>query len=93
MSAAAKAGAGTTRADRQLRILRHRALELAARVKAGELQFIDAVDVCANAAEAAGMYELPGYVLPGGYVITGADLVQVTLAECFGPVRSAGLAP
>jgi hypothetical protein len=68
--------------------------ELAARVKAGELGFADAVDVCANAAEAAGMYELSGYVLPGGYVITGADLVQVILAECFGPVRqAAGLAP
>jgi hypothetical protein len=39
--------------------------------------------------EAAGMYELPGYVLPGGYIITGADLVQIVLAECFGPVREA----
>jgi hypothetical protein len=80
--------------DRRLRLLRLRAAELAERVKSGELQFIDAVDVAANAAEAAGMYELPGYVLPGGYIITGADLVQAVLAECFAPVReAAGLRP
>jgi hypothetical protein len=80
--------------DRQLRLLRHRATELAERVRAGEIQFIDAVDLCANAAEAAGMYELPGYVLPGGFIVSDADLVQAVLAECFADVRKvAGLAP
>ena len=76
-----------TKADRQLQLLRYHATELAQRVSDGELPFIDAVDLCANAAEAAGMYELPGYVLPGGFIVTSADLVHAVLAECFGLVR------
>jgi hypothetical protein len=83
------------RANRQLRMLRHRATELAERVRAGELQFIDAVDVAYDAAVAAGMLEtLPVYTTPAGSVIVPDDLIQMVLAEAFGPVRqAAGLQP
>jgi hypothetical protein len=75
-------------ADRQLKLLRRRARELAARVKAGELEFIAAVDCAFDAAAASGMLEsIPSYLLPGGFIVTGADLVQVVLCECFAGAR------
>jgi hypothetical protein len=83
------------KAARQLRLLRLRALELAERVRSGELPLIDAVDLAYDAAVAAGMLEtLPTYTTPAGSIIVPDDLIQMVLAQCFGPARkAAGLQP
>jgi hypothetical protein len=75
------------RHDRQLKILRARSQQLAKRVKNSELPFIEAVDACYDAAESAGLLDLPGYVLPGNYLVEAADLVQLVLAEAFADAR------
>jgi hypothetical protein len=75
-------------AARQLQLLRLRAFELAERVKSGELLLIDAIDLCYDAATAAGMLEtLPTYTTPAGSVIVADDQIQSVLAQAFGPVR------
>jgi hypothetical protein len=75
--------------DRQLKILRRRSKELAERVRSGELQLRDAVDVAYDSAESAGLLGPSSYVLPGNFLITAADLVQLVLAECFADARPA----
>jgi hypothetical protein len=64
---------GTTR---QLELLALRSFELADRVAAGELQFLDAVDVAFDSAVASGLADLVGY-----------DVLQVLLAATFEKVR------
>jgi hypothetical protein len=61
---------------RQLEILARRSLELADRVAAGELKFIDAVDLAYSAAAWAGLVET-----------LGDDVVQATLAAAFANAR------
>jgi hypothetical protein len=73
MSAAATAKSRTTR---QLEILAIRSLELADRVAAGEIEFIDAVDVAYESAFWSGLVET-----------VGNDVVQTVLAEAFSKVR------
>jgi hypothetical protein len=62
--------------DRQIDILTQHATTLVARVQAGQLGFIDAVDIAYEAAIAAGMGET-----------IGDDAVQEILHQCFGPAR------
>jgi hypothetical protein len=65
--------------ENQERLLKHlvlRSLELADRVASGELQFLDAVDVAFDAAEASGLAASVGY-----------DVVQDVLARAFRGVR------
>jgi hypothetical protein len=62
---------------RQLEILALRSLELADRVAAGEIAFLDAVDMAYDAAVWSG---LPSTV--------GDDIVQATLAAAFANARS-----
>jgi hypothetical protein len=64
---------GTTR---QLELLALRSFELADRVAAGELQFLDAVDVAFDSAVASGLADSVGY-----------DVLQVVLAATFEKVR------
>ena len=61
---------------RQLKTLALRRLELADRVAAGELEFLDAVDVAFDSAEASGLADSVGY-----------DVIQVILAAAFEKVR------
>jgi hypothetical protein len=63
-------------ATRQLEILSIRSLELAERVAAGEVAFIDAVNLAYEAAVWAGLTEA-----------SGDDVVQTILAEAFCTVR------
>jgi hypothetical protein len=63
------------RTSRQLEILAARSLDLAARVKAGEIEFIDAVDIAYEAACWAGLTET-----------VGNDIVQTLLATAFAHV-------
>jgi hypothetical protein len=67
---------GPARTTKQLEILSLRSLELADRVAAGEVAFIDAVDVAYTAAVWAGLTET-----------VGDDIVQAVLAEAFRTVR------
>ena len=68
---------------RQIEILIRHATTLALRVEAGQLGFIDAIDICYEAAVASGMAES-----------VGDDQIQSILHDCFGPTRmAAGLAP
>ena len=68
--------AATARKGRQLEILALRSMELADRSAAGELPFIDAVDMAYSAAQWAGLPET-----------VGDDVVQATLAACFANAR------
>jgi hypothetical protein len=65
------------RRARQLEILASRSLELADRVAAGEIAFLDAVDIAHNAAVWSGLTSTQGN-----------DLVQATLAAAFANARS-----
>jgi hypothetical protein len=74
-------GASMTRAllehvSRQLEILALRSLELADRVAAGEIAFLDAVDVAYEAAVWSGLNNT-----------VGDDVVQATLAAAFANAR------
>jgi hypothetical protein len=60
-------------AEAQLKILAMRAHEYALRVECGDLNFLDAVDMCQDAAEASGLT-----------VSVGDDVVQEILAAAFG---------
>jgi hypothetical protein len=64
------------RASRQLELLALRSLDLADRVAAGELAFLDAVDVAYEAAVWAGLTST-----------VGDDVVQATLAAAFANAR------
>jgi hypothetical protein len=64
------------KAARQLEILARRSLELADRVAAGELAFIEAVDLAYSAACWAGLVET-----------IGDDIIQATLAAAFANAR------
>jgi hypothetical protein len=65
-----------SRATRQLEILAIRSLELADRVAADEIEFLDAVDVAYESAVWSGLVET-----------VGNDVVQTVLAEAFATVR------
>jgi hypothetical protein len=75
---------------RSLEILALRSLELADRVAAGQLGFLDAVDL---AYEAAIWADLPNAIDASGLIdtttttITGDDVVQATLAAAFANAR------
>jgi hypothetical protein len=60
----------------QLEILARHSFELADRVAAGELEFLDAVDVAFDAAVASGLEESVGF-----------DVIQIVLATSFEKVR------
>ena len=62
---------------RQLEILTLRSLELADRVAAGEIAFLDAVDIAYDAAVWSGLSST-----------VGDDVVQATLAAAFANARS-----
>jgi hypothetical protein len=75
---------------RQLEILALRSIELADRVAAGQLPFIDAVDL---AYEAAVWADLPNAIDASGLLNssiagapTGTDIVQATIAAAFAAV-------
>ena len=61
---------------RQLEILTLRSIELADRVAAGEIKFLDAVDLAYEAALWSGLTET-----------VGDDIVQATLAAAFANAR------
>ena len=65
------------RASRQLELLAFRSLELADRVAAGEIAFLDAVDIAYDAAVWSGLSST-----------VGDDVVQATLAAAFANARS-----
>ena len=65
------------RRARQLEILALRSLELADRVAAGEIAFLDAVDIAYDAAVWSGLTST-----------VGDDIVQATLAAAFANARS-----
>jgi hypothetical protein len=74
---------------RQLEILALRSLELADRVAAGQLSFLDAVDLAYDAAIWA---NLPNAIDASGLIdtniITGDDIVQATIAAAFANAQS-----
>ena len=72
MNAPALASDDTRFIQRQLDLLGRKSKELAARVSAGQLQFIDAVDMAYSAAEWAGLIDT-----------AGDDAVQTVLADAF----------
>jgi hypothetical protein len=79
---------------RQLKILALRSFDLADRVAAGQLRFIDAVDL---AYEAAVWADLPNAIDASGLIDsniagapTGGDIVQATIAAAFATVRRSG---
>ena len=81
--------AGRVRA--QLKILACRAAELADRVDAGEIEFLDAVDLAYSAAVWA---DLPNALDASNLIdrnkhgaMTGDDVVQATLAAAFATAR------
>lgn len=65
-----------TRASKQLEILVLRSLELGDQVAAGQLPFLDAVDMAYSAAEWSGLVDA-----------VGDDIVQATLAAAFANAR------
>jgi hypothetical protein len=73
---------------RQLEILARRCLQLADQVAAGEIPFLDAVDLAYDAAVWAG---LPNAIDTSGLidvdVITGDDIVQAVIAAAFANAR------
>jgi hypothetical protein len=75
-------------ATRQLEILALRSLELADRVAAGNLGFLDAVDLAYSAAVWA---DLPNAIDASGLIdtdaINGDDIVQATIAAAFANAR------
>ena len=77
------------RVTRQLEILALRSSELAERVAAGELRFLDAIDVAYDAAQWAG---LPAAIEKSGLIdskkIKGDDVVQATIAAAFANARA-----
>jgi hypothetical protein len=80
----------SARVTRQLEILALRSFDLADRVAAGELPFIEAVDL---AYEAAIWANLPNAIDASGLLNsniagapTGADIVQATIAAAFATV-------
>jgi len=70
------AAATKSRDTQQLEILALRSLELADRVAAGQLAFLDAVDLAYEAAQWAGLVET-----------VGDDVIQGCLAACFANAR------
>lgn len=77
---------------RQLEILALRSLELADRVAAGQLSFLDAVDLAYDAAICA---DLPNAIDASGLIDTnihrapnGDDIVQATIAAAFANARA-----
>jgi hypothetical protein len=72
----------------ELELLTVRSLALADRVAAGELQFIEAVDLLYSAADWAG---LPDAIEKSGLIdigkISGDDIVQVAIAAAFANAR------
>ena len=76
------------RVQRQLELLSLRCLDLADRVAAGELPFIDSVDAAYHAALAA---DLPSAIEASGLIntdiLTGDDVVQSVLAGAFANAR------
>lgn len=83
--------AKSVRVTRQLEILALRSIELADRVAAGQLSFIDAVDL---AYEAAIWADLPNAINASGLINsniagspTGQDIVQATIASAFASAR------
>jgi hypothetical protein len=64
------------RASKQLEIFARRALDLADQVAAGQLRFLDAVDIAYDAAIWAGLVKA-----------VGDDIVQATLAAAFANAR------
>jgi hypothetical protein len=75
---------------RQLEVLALRGIELADRVAAGQLRFLDAVDLAYEAAVWAG---LPEAIDKSGLIagiLTGDDIVQATLAAAFANARRPG---
>jgi hypothetical protein len=76
--------AKSSKAIRALELLALRSLDLADRVGAGELRFLDAVDLAYEAAVWAG---LPQSIDKSGLIdtstITGDDIVQATIAAAF----------
>jgi hypothetical protein len=69
-------GLERTRASKQLEIFARRALDLADQVAAGQLRFLDAVDIAYEAATWAGLVKA-----------VGDDIVQATLAAAFANAR------
>ena len=65
------------RVTRQLEILALRSIELADRVAAGEIKFLDAVDFAYEAALWSGLTET-----------SGDDIVQATIAAAFANARA-----
>jgi hypothetical protein len=77
------------RLQRQLEILALRSLELADRAAAGEIGFLDAVDVAYEAAIWAGLPNaIDGSGLIDVKVISGDDVVQATIAAAFANARA-----
>jgi hypothetical protein len=68
--------ANPSRATRQLELLALRSFELADRVKAGEIRFLDAVDMAYEAALWSGLTQT-----------VGVDVVQTVLEAAFANVR------
>jgi hypothetical protein len=76
------------RVTRQLEVLALRSAELADRVAAGELPFLEAVDIAYSAAVWAGLLnaiEKSGLI--DTKIITGDDIVQATIAAAFANAR------
>ena len=80
-----------SRVTRQLEILAQRSLEIADRVAAGELEFIDGVDLAYSAAIWA---DLPATIDASGLLdrnkagaLNGDDIVQATIAAAFANAR------
>lgn len=78
---------GADRVRTQLEMLARRAGELADRVAAGDLAFIDAVDMAYSAAVWAGLPEAIDKAELVTNNITGEDVVQATLAAAFANAR------
>jgi hypothetical protein len=73
---------------RQLEIFALRCIALADRVAAGEIKFLDAVDLAYSAAIWADFpNEIEASGLIDSAVITGDDIVQATLAAAFANAR------
>lgn len=85
---AAPARAGAHKIIRQLEVLALRCGQLADRVAAGEIIFLDAVDLAYSAAI---WVDLPNAIEASGLIdtkiIAGDDIVQATLAAAFANAR------
>ena len=77
------------RITHQIEILALRSMELADRVAAGEIKFLDAVDLAYAAALWA---DLPNAIEKSGVIntdkITGGDIVQATIAAAFANAKA-----